>query len=505
MRMPADAESLKIIPASKLPFHSYEGCEGRHFHGGKTARLLHDDDMNGENAGPGNPFSEGIDLFKDLKNFPLLEALRSRRSRRFGLGMKIPAGPLAYESQHQARPLTEEEEAALVFAASGVTGHALADLCYAKGGGGGIMAGLVARTVSSGDGLQTVALTVINDQGAWLVRRPRELPSGEIAGLIELGRRGELVELYRCSRVQICDQRPKTPTEPLFNINANRWSAHAAGSTCFLPVNDLTFMYVNGLLEILNEETGAFILDERNHFLPAGLGKFARRRGGHLEDDPSRGRVATVRQVEQFVTEFVTIEQGMMLQNLGLMAQAIGLGGFSNFANHEFGWLQALGFRMEQMPANRYVGAGWLPSLAMKLLKRNPVIPYPVGLEHNGEVLLKPFCPPYYKNMAEAVRAVAEIKYGANGIFRSEKQGSAWKEHKKVVNQVPAFSEAAIAAATAHCEYLWDRYGRFPVYMPPYRTVLNFQACHLDVEFYDKFYRSEALGESQRRNAARPG
>jgi len=81
-------------------------------------------------------------------------------------------------------------------------------------------------------------------------------------------------------------------------------------------------MYVNGLLEILNEETRAFILDERNHFLPAGLGKFARHRGGHLEDDPRKGRVATVRQVEQFVTEFVTAEQGMILQNLGLMAQA---------------------------------------------------------------------------------------------------------------------------------------------------------------------------------------
>ena len=262
-------------------------------------------------------------------------------------------------------------------------------------------------------------------------------------------------------------------------------------------------MYVNGLLEILNEETGAFILDERNHFLPAGLGKFARSRGGHLEDDPRRGRVATVRQVEQFVTEFVTVEQGMMLQNLGLMAQALGLGGFPNFANHEFAWLQSLGFRLEQMPANRYVGAGWLPSLAMKFLGRNPAIPYPVGLERNGEVLLKPFCPPYYKSMGEAVRAVAEIKFGANGVFRSQDRGSAWTDHDGVVKQVPAFSEAALAAATAHCEYLWHRYGRFPVYLPPYRTVLNFQASHLDTEFYDRFYRPEALSQTQRQDFER--
>ena len=33
-----------------------------------------------------------------------------------------------------------------------------------------------------------------------------------------------------------------------------------------------------------------------------------------------------------------------------------------------------------------------------------------------------------------------------------------------------------------------------------YRTVLGFQACHLDVEFYDTFYRPEALGETQRKD-----
>ena len=186
----------------------------------------------------------------------------------------------------------------------------------------------------------------------------------------------------------------------------------------------------------------------------------------------------------------------MMLQNLGLMAQALGLGGFPNFANHEFAWFQALGFRMQEMPANRYIGAGWLPSLMMKLLKRNPSIPYPVGLERNSEVLLKPFCPPYYNSMADAVRAVVEVKYGANGVFRNQGHGSAWAKHDSVANAVPRVSEAAIAATIAYCEYLWQRYGRFPVYMPPYRTVLGFQACHLDAEFYGKFYKPEALSET---------
>src|SRR6185503_17557600 len=136
----------------------------------------------------------------------------------------------AYESRHKPAPLTEAEEAALVFAACGITGHALADLCYAKSEGGNIMAGLAGRTIASGDGLQTVALIVTNDQSTHLIRRPRELPPGTLAELIELGHRGELVECYARSRVKIKDGRLTTSTEPLFNINANRWSAQAQGT-----------------------------------------------------------------------------------------------------------------------------------------------------------------------------------------------------------------------------------------------------------------------------------
>ena len=449
------------------------------------------------------PLPGTCDLAERLASYPLLTALRERRSRRFGLGMKMPAGPLAFASRYPPAPLTEAEVAALAFAGGGITGHALADLCYAPGGGGGIMAGLVARTIASGDGLQAVALVITNDEATWLVRRPRELPPGDIPHLIELGRKGEFTDLYRRCRVKLKDGRAATPAEPLFNINANRWSAHAPGTTCFLPVNDTTFMYINGVLEIFNETTGAFVLDERNSFRPAGLARFARSRGGHLEDDPRQGRVATVRQVEQFVTEFITIEQGMMLQNLGLMAQALGLGGFPGFANHEFGWFQALGFRLERMPASRYLGAGKMVSLAMSLLRRNLPVPYAVGLERKGEVLLKPFIPPYYRSMTEAVQAVADAKFGPNGVFRGPSASTPWAKGSEITGQLPPVSQSAIAAATAYCEYLWQRYGRFPVYLTPYRTVLAFQACHLDAEFYDRFYRPEALGESQREDFGR--
>lgn len=108
-------------------------------------------------------------LPKDILKFPFLQTLRERRSRRFGLGMQIPAGPLAYSSRHSPIPLTEHQEAALVFAACGVTGHALADLAFTPQDGGNIMAGLVGRTIASGDALQTVALVVTNDTSTHLV------------------------------------------------------------------------------------------------------------------------------------------------------------------------------------------------------------------------------------------------------------------------------------------------------------------------------------------------
>src|SRR5205823_12629980 len=137
-------------------------------------------------------------------------------SRRFALGMKMPAGPLTFQSRYQPTPLSDDEEAALVFAACGITGHALADLCYAEGEGGNIMNGLVGRAVASGDGLQAVALVVINDQATWLIRRPRELPPADLPTLIDLGRRGAFTELFHRSRVKLKEGRAATPTDPLF-------------------------------------------------------------------------------------------------------------------------------------------------------------------------------------------------------------------------------------------------------------------------------------------------
>ncbi len=383
----------------------------------------------------------------------------------------------------------------MAFAACGVTGCALADLSYAPDGGGNIMAGLIGRTIASGDGIQTVSLVATNDSGTYLYRRPQDLPAKDISALVEFAAHGEFTKVAERSRVRISDRRTTTRAEPIYNINANRWSAHAAGTSYYLPVSELTFMYINGLLEILNECTGVYVLDERAGFRPAGLAKFARSKGGHLSDNPAEGKVVTIAVVERLVTEFVTVEQGMMLQNLGLMGQALGLGGFPNFANHEFAWFEALGFTMQPMRASKYLGVRGIPAVGMRLLGRDAEVPLAIGLERNGEQLLKCYSPPHFPSMRAAVEAVVQHKFGPKGVFRGIGPGP-WKD-AAMVEKVNEISARAIEATVAYCEYVWDRYGRFPALLPPFRTVLGFQAGHLDLEFYEKFYPPGAVRQTQ--------
>lgn len=444
----------------------------------------------------------GPDPLAEVARYPLVEALRERRSRRVGRGMRIPAGPLAYASIHPGLRLTEIEEALLAFAACGITGHALADLAYAPGQGGTIMAGLVGRTAASGDAIQSVAVFVTNAEGTWLLRRPRDFAPEEIPELLALARAGAWVELYRRSRVRVRDGRAAPAVEPPVNLDVNRWSLYDPAGTCFVPVNDLTLLYLNGVLEILGESTGAFIVDERAGFRPAGLAAFGRSRGGHLRDDPRDGRVFTIRDLESLVIEFVTVEQGMVLQNLALMTQALGLGGFPHWAAHPSAWLEALGFQTVPVPASRYLGmrgpARWLA----RILGRDGPIPLAVGLARDGRPLLAAYCPPAYPSMEAAVRAVVELKFGPTGIFRGGARGSLWRDPARLA-EVAAPGPAAVEATIAYASYVWLRYGRFPAYPPPFRTVLGFQVSHVDVDFYDRFYRPEALAATQREHLAR--
>ena len=438
-----------------------------------------------------------------LTSYPLLQAMIERRSRRFGDGMSLNGGPLAYESSRSPRPLSLEEEAALAFAGCGITGPVLADLPFESGeaheaGGPIIMINLVGRTVASGDAVHSVTLFVINDEGAWMLRRPQDYPRTEVSDLASSAREHRFAELYERSRVRIADGRPDVPRELPFAMPFNKWSANLPGTTYFLPVNEFTAFYINILLSAFSEEFGYFFVDERNRFKPPGIARFARSRGGHLRDDPGEGRFATVGFLETWLYEFAAIEQGEMLQNLALMTEALGLGGFPHFAAHPFVWFQTLRFRMEEIPFSRTIGAGRIMKRLIKASGKDLPVPTAVGLERDGETLIKPYCPPYYRNMEEAVLAFVDYKYGeGSGTLCDGGAATGWRDGRGVQAGIPRYSDEAIAATIAYSSYVYERYGRFPANSGPFRTVLAHQAHHLDPDFYDQYYSPGALTEPQ--------
>lgn len=295
------------------------------------------------------------------ENYSLIEALLKRRSRRFGKGMKL-GGALDYQSQHQPQPLTLEQEALLGFAASGVTGYALAELPYATavkdstGSGGNIMVNFIGRTVASADAIHGVVVFVMNDRGTWMLKRPQDYPRSDIPSLIEMSRKQQFNELYERSRVKIADRRIDLPRQLPYLMPFNTWAANVPGTTYFLAVNDLSGLYINIMLSMFSEDIGFFMVDERNGYKPAGIEKFGKSKGGHLEDDLTKESFMYISAAETLLAEFIAWEQGSIHQNLGLMASALGLGGYPHFAAHPYIWFESLGFRMNEIPFTKLNG-----------------------------------------------------------------------------------------------------------------------------------------------------
>ena len=147
---------------------------------------------------------------------------------------------------------------------------------------------------------------------------------------------------------------------------------------------------------------------------------------------------------------------------------------------------------------------GFFGTLLMRLLKKNVTIPQAVGLEKNGEVLIKPYAPPYYPTMEAAVRAfVARQVRARPGHLPELAAAGAWQNPEAVQAAIPEYSEANIQAVIAYCEYVMKHYGQFPANYGPIRSLMAFQVHHIDRAFYDHFFLPGAYTERPRR-ALRP-
>jgi hypothetical protein len=244
------------------------------------------------------------------------------------------------------------------------------------------------------------------------------------------------------------------------------------------------------------------IFDDRNHYRPAGLKRFFRSKGGYLYDDPNDFRVGSIHDFESYIMELVAVEQGLMLQNMQLAVEALGLGGFPHYGAQRYQWLEALGFRMEDVPLAKFTRRGRGMSAAMSALGKNPTLRLPLGLVVDGEATVKPFCPPWYASMEEATHAFSDWKFGAGGTLNDGISG-AWKDVRAVQEGIDRYSKANTDAVVAYTEYVYGRYGRFPAYFGPLRSLMAYSAHHIDDEFYDRFYAEGAYTDRHREHFER--
>ena len=456
------------------------------------------------------PTSTGGDLFtsrlRHLAEVPLIDTVLDRRSRRFALGHDLRGGPLVYKSAHSPVPLSQEEEAILVFAASGYTGWAFGDGPYAPDGPELSNANIVIRPIRAHDCVAGRCRV----ERALRAERRRRLPDSPPArlparGATRAARPRATPRVRRALRAledRIGDKRPEVERRPPFTPPFNRWSTNVPGSTYFVIVGDITPFVFSLLFFLLGEEMAFTLFDERNHFKPAGIERFMKSKGGHLYDHPKDQRVAAILDFESYILELAAVEQGLMLQNLALAAEALGLGGFPHFAAQKYQWFEALGFRMEDVPLSKVTHRNPIVGAVMSMIGKNPTMKLPLGLEVNGKVTVKPFCPPWDESMEHAVYAFLDYKYGKKGVWTDPNFGP-WKDNATVQDGMDRYSQQNIDAVVAYCEYVYNRYGRFPGNTGPLRSLMVYQAHHLDLEFYDRFYAPGAYTDRQREHFAR--
>ncbi len=406
---------------------------------------------------------------KALLEFPLMQALFGRRARRFGLGMEIPSGPLAFRSEKEPLPLTELEQMVLVAAATGVSGwsfgvpfgprtpqsHAEFTLRF------------TGRTAPTAAGLGTPALFFTDDHGCYCTRtrevQPgamRELNDGEAA-------MERVLAVCRENTIRVKDGRLDLPSSPPHILPPNLWWANKAGSTLFMPVGDASEEAL-GILALMTRH-GVMVVDHETGEPAGNLEPFVR--SGLLD----REKQLPIAELLSDVHECLCLELAFMGHNIVLTLQAMGLGGL--YFNGMDG-LSALG-------ANARDG---ITGLGFRFVEDERwVAPNAVGLDGVYEAL----CPPYYPDMHAATKVFIERKFGPGGAYDPDVPGP-WPDSARVKRTVARYDTDFVDCIAEVAQYLYDKYGKFPGIRTTIMLPGFVQAHHLDTDFYDAHYREGA-------------
>jgi len=419
-------------------------------------------------------------LLEELGQFPLLDAMFGRRSRRFGVGMTIPDGPLAYSSTQPPLPLTDLERTVLVLCGAGVSGWHLGMEHTANGDpdrGCNYPVRLTGRVAASAAGIETSELIVSDDSGTFITRFRDLDPTGgraiRAASDLEtfVARVGE-----HCLRLS--DYRVELPAAAPHISAHTLWNANRPGTTLFIPIIDMTQQVLDFLAIYL---AGGIIPWDPIRDCPCSdLDRFVA--SGLLD---ARKRMSLV-DIEQYMLATGAIELGLICQNIVLTLQAMGLGGWmftginppSLLGAYAADGITGLGFRFTRDP-------GWS-------------LPNPVGLDGVFEGL----CPPYFPDMRAAVERFVDIKFGPGGTYDPTRPGP-FRDNAQVKLKVERYSPEFVDALSEVAQYLHEVFGKFPATIPSVYVRMNAQAQHIDLDYYDAFYGPEASLETHRQHLAR--
>ncbi|MEM2346339.1 MAG: hypothetical protein QXN49_07240 [Archaeoglobaceae archaeon] len=393
--------------------------------------------------------------------YPLIRAILNRRSRRFGLGMKME-GLLAFKSKKEPIPLSEEEEALLVWAGAGLTGSALLDLPIETG-----LESIVqwtGRTYPSPCNEHATELFYTNDEGVYFVKVRDCIP--EKLAIFEDIEDEELVDTilryFRKCVIKLEDSRAELPDKPPGLFAFNVWNANKPGTSLFFPVTDTTIWYID--LIMLYSAMKIPIYDEKNDRW-CGVEEWIK--SGALKPEYKM----SLYEFEKRLITGLMVEQAVITHNMSLMAQAMGLGGwvFTGFLP-----FYALG----GSPEYKGFGFRFVKSKAGQLV--------PVGRDGVFEA----YCPPYYSSMEKAVDAWLKDREK----FWREAYVPYRDEHLK--ERAKQYSEKEILICKDVCNYIYETYGRIPAYIESMFSRLQAQFQHIDIEFYDTYYKKGAYSET---------
>jgi hypothetical protein len=197
---------------------------------------------------------------RDLFSYPLMQAMQDRRTRRVAQGVSLEAGDLSHKSANPPSPLSAVEEAILI-AATGVTGAVMHDGPLTKRTGlpelGTPFLNSVGRAASSADNAQATSMFMINDEGTWLIQRPRGQAGVDLLRDIpprwEDRSDADWVAMANAVKRKVYDERLDAPREWPYYLGWNAQHSNVPGTTIFLPVVDNTRQYINAILILLSE------------------------------------------------------------------------------------------------------------------------------------------------------------------------------------------------------------------------------------------------------------